>query len=113
MSGEFSSSRPARWKEILVSPCPTPVPSALVLAGSEGELVSVRISVEPRLLEETLETLAEVPFPVNPEIRHGWPTVVEFPAYRSRLAELRSVLQRSRIPTQAVEISRMLDTLLA
>jgi hypothetical protein len=84
-----------------------------VLSGSEGELVSVRISIEPRLLEETLEALAEVAFPINPEIFHGWPTVVEFPAYRSRLAELRTVLLRSGIPTQAVEVSRMLDSILS
>jgi hypothetical protein len=74
--------------------------------------VSIRISIEPRLLEETLEALAAVPFPVNPEIFHGWPTVVEFPAYRSRLGELRNVLQRARIPTQGIEVSRMLDAIL-
>ncbi|HET8549232.1 MAG TPA: hypothetical protein VFL57_14560 [Bryobacteraceae bacterium] len=95
-----------------MSACPTTAPSLPVLASSEGELVSVRISIEPRLLEETLEALAEVPFPVNPEICHGWPTIVEFPAYRSRLAEVRAVLQRNRIPTRTVEVSRMLDTIL-
>lgn len=95
-----------------MSACPSAAPSSAVLAGSEGELVCVRIHIDPRLLEETLEALAQVPFPVNPEIFHGWPTVVEFPAYRSRLAELRSVLQRSRIPTQSVEVSRMLDAIL-
>jgi hypothetical protein len=96
-----------------VSACPTAAPFPPVLAGSEGELVAIRISIEPRLLEETLEALAQVPFPINPEICHGWPTVVEFPAYRSRLAELRAVLQRNRIPTQAVEVSRMLDAILS
>jgi hypothetical protein len=96
-----------------VSACPTAAPFSPVLAGSEGELVAVRISVEPRLLEETLEALAEVPFPINPQICHGWPTVVEFPAYQSRLAELRTVLQRSGIPAEAVEVSRMLDAILS
>jgi hypothetical protein len=96
-----------------VSACPTAAPFTPVLASSEGELVAVRISVEPRLLEDTLEALAQVPFPINPEICHGWPTIVEFPAYRSRLAELRAVLQRNGIPAQTVDVSRMLDAIVA
>ena len=86
--------------------------AAAPLSGTEGELVSVRIRIEPRLLEDTLEALAEAPFPINPEIFHGWPTVVEFPAYRSRLAELRRLLREHRIPTTGVEVSRMLDAIL-
>lgn len=91
---------------------PVPAASAYSLTGTEGELVSVRISIEPKLLEELLETLAQAPFPINPEIFHGWPTVVEFPAYRSRLAELRRVLQANAFPTETVKVSRMLDALL-
>jgi hypothetical protein len=82
------------------------------LAGTEGELVSVRIRIEPQRLENLLETLSQAPFPINPDIFHGWPTTVEFPAYRSRLAELRRVLQASGFPTTAVEVSRMLDAIL-
>jgi hypothetical protein len=36
----------------------------------EGDLVSLRISVEPRLLEDLLEALAQLDFPVNPQLYH-------------------------------------------
>ena len=41
------------------------------LTGSEGELVQVRIAAEPRCLEELLDCLAGLPFPVNPQLYHG------------------------------------------
>ncbi len=78
-----------------------------LLVGREGELVSVSIAVEPKRLEQLLETLADLPFPVNPQIYHdGWQvlmypdgrretepvTIVEFPAYAARLAEIRGAL---------------------
>ena len=63
-------------------------PSASVLCGSEGELVSVSISVEPRHLEVLLEALARLDFPINPQIYHADRTVVEFPAYASRLPQV-------------------------
>jgi hypothetical protein len=81
------------------------------LSGREGELVSIRISVEPRLLEELLESLAAVSFPINPQIYHGRPTVVEFPAYELRLDELRGVLHQSGFDNAAVRISPMLDAI--
>jgi hypothetical protein len=77
------------------------------LAGSEGELVSVRINIEPRRLEELLEALAGVPFPINPQIYHHaavvylFPdgsrrtepaTMVEFPAYTGRLDAVEAAL---------------------
>lgn len=70
------------------------VPPSPVLGGAEGELVSVRVFVQPRLLEELLEALASVSFPVNPQIYHqpGPNTLVEFPAYTGRLSEVRNVL---------------------
>ena len=69
--------------------------SGNVLTGEDGELVAVRIKVEPRLLEEALEALAEVPFPINPGIHHqaGTASIIEFPAYRSRLDEVRRSLR--------------------
>ena len=91
---------------------PSSAESLPSLTGSEGELVFVRVRIEPKLLEALLETLAEAPFPINPEIFHGWPTVVEFPAYRSRLAEFREILQRHGFATHSVEVSRMLDAIL-
>jgi hypothetical protein len=91
---------------------PNTVATAASLTGSEGELVSVRIRIEPQSLEDMLDALSQAPFPINPEIFHGWPTTVEFPAYRSRLAELRRVLQANGFPTGSVEVSRMLDAIL-
>ena len=88
------------WPETRPSGCPS-------LVGSEGELVSVSIAVEPRLLEQLLESLAELPFPVNPQIYHDAlvarvysdgrretepATMVEFPAYAARLAQIREAL---------------------
>jgi len=81
------------------------------LSGVEGALVSIRISVEPRLLEDLLESLAAVNFPINPQIYHGRPTVVEFPAYESRLNELRQLLHQSGFDSAALEIHPMLDAI--
>lgn len=81
------------------------------LSGTEGELVSVRVNVEPRLLEDLLETLAQVSFPINPQIYHSRPTVVEFPAYESRLDELRRVLEHSGFDASAIKVCSMLDAI--
>jgi len=73
-------------------------PSASVLCGSEGELVSVSISVAPRHLEPLLEALAHVDFPINPQIYHAdinapaSRTVVEFPAYANRLPHVQAAV---------------------
>ncbi len=64
--------------------------AAPALFGLEGELVSLRISVEPRLLEDLLEALARLDFPVNPQLYHQPAHVtVEFPAYSARVDEVR------------------------
>ena len=73
-------------------------PSASVLCGSEGELISVSISVAPRHLEPLLEALAHVDFPINPQIYHAdinapaSRTVVEFPAYANRLPHVQAAV---------------------
>jgi hypothetical protein len=74
-----------------------------VLCGRDGALVCVSISVDPRHLESLLEALAQVSFPVNPQIYHDAAlvyrfadeheeseatTLVEFPAYEGQLAEV-------------------------
>jgi hypothetical protein len=99
----------------------TPQPA---LHGTSGELVSVRIAVEPRLLESLLEALAEVSFPVNPEIYHqavvvcvsaggrreSKPvTLVEFPAYRDGLAEVRNALETHGLDPDAIQVRSMLS----
>lgn len=65
-----------------------------VLCGSGGELVMVRVVVSAKDLEETLETLAELDFPVNPELFHrGAETTIEFPAYSGQLTQIFWVLR--------------------
>lgn len=89
-----------------------PIAAPASLIGREGSLVLVRIRVEPRFLEELLEALAEVPFPVNPELVHGSPwTLVEFPAYEHRLDEVRDVLQQHGFPASSVTTANMLDVI--
>lgn len=72
--------------------------SSPVLRGAEGELVNVRVRVDSRSLEELLEALAGLKFPINPEIRHGYPdTWVEFPAYDAHVPAVKKLLRRMRI----------------
>jgi hypothetical protein len=96
----------------------------LALVGSEGELVSVSIAVQPQLLEQLLESLAELPFPVNPQIYHdAWvarvypdgrretdrATMVEFPAYAARSGEIRGVLAKSGFDPESAWAHNMLE----
>lgn len=82
-----------------------------VLQGVEGNLVRVRILVEPRMLEELLDALARVPFPINPEIAHiaspAPASRVEFPAYESRLDEVRRALAAYRIDERVMSVSSL------
>jgi hypothetical protein len=92
---------------------PTPASHPYCLSGAEGELVSVCISTDPRLLEELLDCLAELSFPINPQIRHGRPTSVEFPAYAGRLIEVRNCLHKHSLDRVTIQVSNMLDTISA
>lgn len=76
------------WPGNFSTDCPS-------LHGSEGELISISVRVEPRLLEQLLETLAQLPFPIHPQIYHLPGTIVEFPAYASWLGEVRDSLKRA------------------
>jgi hypothetical protein len=87
---------------------PTVAPSHPHLTGREGELVLVRVDTDPRLLEDVLECLAGVPFPINPQICHGRPTTVEFPAYEQHLYEVRDALRTFGLE---VRVSSMLDAI--
>ena len=72
----------------------SPSGAVATLFGLEGELVSLRISIEPRLLEDLLEALAQLDFPVNPQLYHQPASVtVEFPAYSTRIDEVRATLR--------------------
>lgn len=81
------------------------------LTGSEGALVSVAVYVESKSLESLLDALAQLAFPINPQICHGPVTAVEFPAYESRLPEVRRVLAAYGFPPDAVRISDMLTVI--
>jgi hypothetical protein len=71
------------------------LPSEPALFGREGELISLSIATEPRLLEELLEALASLDFPVNPQLYHRAAEVrVEFPAYSQQVEQVRETLLR-------------------
>ena len=91
------------------------------LAGEHGELLSVRYAVEPRLLEDALEALANAPFPINPQLRHPapgdgsalkeWRTVIEFPAYAGQIEGVADTLRHYGLDAQALNISPMVEQL--
>jgi hypothetical protein len=98
--------------------------SAAVLCGREGALVSVSIAVDPRHLESLLEALANLDFPINPQIYHDAAmvyrfadgheqsvatTLVEFPAYEERLAEVRRAVEAYGFDPDSVHVTGMLD----
>ena len=103
------------------STCDTGTPA---LCGSEGELVSISVSVAPRDLEELLEALATLDFPINPQIYHDAAlvyryadgreqtvpiTLVEFPAYENRLDEVSRAVQAYGFPPDCIHTVGMLD----
>lgn len=102
----------------------TPQGSNASLSGAEGELMSIRISIEPRLLEKLLDTLAQLDFPINPQIYHQATliyvygdgerrvqpaTTVEFPAYASRLPEVRAAFEQAGFDPASLHAKSMLD----
>jgi len=99
-------------------------PRTTSLSGREGDLISVSISVDPRYLESLLETLAQVSFPVNPQIYHDaaivylYPdgheetmatTLVEFPAYGSQLEHVRAALESHGFDPASLQVTGMLE----
>ncbi|MCC7174233.1 MAG: hypothetical protein IT159_03480 [Bryobacterales bacterium] len=82
------------------------------LVGCEGELKAISIAADARHLEQLLDALAELPFPVNPQIRHsGMPpvTTVEFPAYAAQVSEVRSAIADRGFDPASVSVKSMLD----
>jgi len=79
------------------------------LFGREGELISLSIATEPRLLEDLLEALARLDFPVNPQLYHRAAEVrVEFPAYSRQIEQVRETLLREGFDAGNLAISRAL-----
>ena len=85
------------------------LPTEAILFGREGELISLTIATEPKLLEDLLEALAGLDFPVNPQLYHR-PTevLVEFPAYSMQVEQVRDALEREGFPGAGVRIARQL-----
>jgi hypothetical protein len=85
------------------------LPHTAALFGREGELISLSISTDPKLLEDLLESLASLDFPVNPQLYHR-PTevLVEFPAYSSQVEQVRGALVRLGFDAGAIQVSRPL-----
>ena len=85
------------------------LPPESALFGREGELISLSIATEPRMLEELLEALASLDFPVNPQLYHRTAEVrVEFPAYSSQVEQVRDALRRDGFDARNLAISRAL-----
>src|SRR5947207_13516533 len=110
--------------EVCMSVWPKPLPAPPSLSSSEGALVSVSISVDPHYLESLLEALAQVSFPINPQIYHDAAvvyryrddreetestTLVEFPAYEARLGEVRTALKSYGFDAASMLAVGMLD----
>ncbi len=87
-----------------------PVAAVPSLLGLEGELVIASITVDPHDLEELLDALAHVPFPINPQIYHQ-SGVVEFPAYAQRVPDVRAALEAYGFNGTILRVRSMLDAL--
>ncbi|MBL8178750.1 MAG: hypothetical protein JNK48_29010 [Bryobacterales bacterium] len=92
------------------------------LHSDQGDLFSLRVTVEAHLLEELLEILASAPFSINPEIQHhaellrdgkSVPAVhVDFPAWQSQISTWRDLLTQSHVPAEFA-VTRMLEEIRA
>ena len=68
-----------------------------------GQLISVRLAVEPRLLESALEALALADFPINPQLTHQRLTLIEFPVYVTQLKQLENLLRGLDVRSQCAQ----------
>jgi len=85
------------------------LPPESALFGREGELISLAIATEPKLLENLLEALASLDFPVNPQLYHRPAEVlVEFPAYSNQLEQVRDALLKQGFDATGIQMSRPL-----
>jgi len=96
------------------------------LRGSQGELISIAVCVEPHRLEGVLDALAGASFPINPEIFHKAAlryqygngreeleptTLVAFPAYAGQLGEVEAILERCELPRRYLFVKTLLEDL--
>lgn len=79
------------------------------LFGAEGQLVLLRAAVDPKFLEELLDALAQLDFPVNPELLHRQGQVlVEFPAYDRHIEEVQRALRGSGLNGLVLQVCGVL-----
>lgn len=105
-----------------------PSPGKPTLRGAGGELILISIAVAPKSLESLLDALAELPFPVNPEIYHNAdvariyadgrqecePAVlVDFPAWEYNLETVREALSARGFPPECLSARNLLEGLAA
>ena len=92
---------------------PNYLPIIHSLAGRDGELIVIRITVEPRALEQLLESLAETGFHLNPQLLPNTPqgARVEFAAYESWIGPIREGLKRNGLEPVEFEATRMITKL--
>ena len=105
---------------------PDTISTSPLLTGSEGALISISINVDARDLESLLDALAQVDFPINPQIYHDAAmvyfydgglqrtestTLVEFPAYAGQLERVRQTLQAYGFSPDIISATPMLDEL--
>ena len=76
------------------------------LVSSEGELLHLSVSVELKRLEGLLDTLGELPFPVNPEIVHNAVSGVDvrFPAYARRMPGVITSLEQAGFTRELLKV---------
>lgn len=75
------------------------------LFGAQGALVELSIPVDPRMLEDLIEALASLDFPVNPQLLHHPGVVyIEFPAYANHLPEVRRLLGEIGFDPASIEV---------
>ena len=72
---------------------------------SIGDLLLIAISIPPRDVEHTLDSLAKLPRHINPTLKYSeWLTTIEFPAYREWLPDIHAVLAQNGHETATVQI---------
>jgi hypothetical protein len=82
-----------------------PMNDRVCSADTLENLIVARVLVEPRHLEELLEGLAGLDFPVNPELQHRTGSViVEFPAYAGHVEAIRNVIRRLGFDEQSLNV---------
>jgi hypothetical protein len=89
------------------------LPPSPSLAGPDGELILLRITVDPRQLERLLEALAETSYHINPQMFPNSPqgSVVEFPAYEGWVEGIEARLRAVGLSGALMESTRMVTRL--